>query len=197
MSKQYPVITISREYAAGGRTVAKALASRLNIPWFDHDLAKIIAENSGYSEAEVLSEGEELSNSDRFLDFILNNANSYTSSHDAIFKAQKEEILRLAENPCIVVGRCSNKILQEAGIDSFDIFLYADKQSRLKRAEELTGYTGDRLLKYLEKRDVFRENYYKSYAKGSISNACDYNICLDTGLISYEKCVDIICEILG
>lgn len=191
-----PVITISREYGAGGRSVAKKLANKLNIPWYDHDLAKIIAQYSGYSEAEVLAEGEELSNSAKFLDYILNNANSYTSSHDAIFKAQKEQILKLAEQPCIIVGRCANKILEEAGIESFDIFLYAQEEVRLKRAEELINLRGDKLVKYLHQRDTFRDNYYKAYTKGGIGSAQDYDICLDTGTINYDKCVEVIASIL-
>lgn len=197
MADKYPVITIGREYAAGGRTIAKWLSEKLNIPWYDHDLARIIAQHSGYSEQEILEEGEELSKYDKVLDFILNNANSYVSSHDAIFKAQKEEIINLAKTPCIIVGRCSNIIVREAGIESFDIFLFADKETRLKRAEELTSYRGEKLLKYLEQRDEFRENYYKAYTGGSINRAQDYDICLDTGRISYGKCVDIITGIIG
>lgn len=192
MADKYSVITISREYAAGGRTVAKKLSEILNIPWYDHDLAKAIAKESGYSEEEVISEGEELSTSDKFLDFVLNNVNSYVSSHDAIFKTQREKILEFAKTPCIIVGRCANRILKENGVESFDVFLYAPKDIRIKRAEELVNYRGEKLVHYLEKRDTFRENYYRAYTKGVMNRAQDYEICLDTGAINYDNCAKII-----
>ena len=47
------VITISREYAAYGRTIAKGLSERLGIPFYDKDFVKETAKISGYSEEEV------------------------------------------------------------------------------------------------------------------------------------------------
>ena len=192
-----PVITISREYGAGGSSVAKELSERLGLPWYDNDFVKITASESGYSEEEILEEGEEISEWGRFLDSILNNSAAYTSSHDAIFEAQKKTMLELAQSPCIIVGRCGNIILKESGIPSFDIFLYADKSIRIERSKQLVDKTGDALIKYVEKRDSLRENYYKAYTKENMAKAQDYNICLDTGVISYSACVDIIAGLLS
>ena len=71
--KKYPVITISREYGAGGRSVAKGLSEKLGIPWYDNDFVKLTAEQSGFSEETIKNEGEEISSLSRALDSVLNN----------------------------------------------------------------------------------------------------------------------------
>lgn len=38
-----PIITIGREYGAGGHTVAKALSQQLGIPAYDKEIIKITA----------------------------------------------------------------------------------------------------------------------------------------------------------
>ncbi|MCR5108363.1 MAG: cytidylate kinase-like family protein [Lachnospiraceae bacterium] len=197
MSKgELPVVTISREYGAGGRSIAMGLSEKLEIPWHDRDFIKLTSEKSGYSEEDIDKEGEELSPAERFLDGLLNNVSAYVSSHDAIFKAQKESVLELAKSPCIIVGRCSNIILREAGIPSFDIFLYADKKIRLERAKELLGENCKNPEKYLEERDTLRENYYRKYTGKELGIYRDYNICIDTGKTDYGRIVDFLADII-
>ena len=194
---QLPIITISREYGAGGRSVARSLAGRLGIEFYDKDFVKMTAQNSGYSEEDIKRVGEELSSRSWFMNAFVNTTAMYTSSHDAIFKAEREAILELSkQGPCIIIGRCANVILREVGIPSFDIFLYADKAFRVKRAQQL-GENGDILAeKYVEKRDHYRSLYYKTYTGYEIGDYRNYNICLDTGRIGFEACVDLLEEIL-
>ena len=56
--KIYPVITISREFGAGGHSIAKVLSERLGIPYYDKDFVKETASRSGYSEEDIEREGE-------------------------------------------------------------------------------------------------------------------------------------------
>ncbi len=192
----YPVITISREYGALGRTFAAALSDRLGIPYYDKDFVLKTAEESGYAVDEVEYAGEDLKPASKVLNSILNSAVSYSSSHDEIFKAQKRVIMSLAQSPCIIVGRCADHILREAGVDVFCIYLYAAKETRIKRAEDL-GENGEiRIDKFIEKRDAQRRTYYKKYTGHEMGDAANYNICLDTGTIGIDVCTDVVVEIL-
>lgn len=191
------VITISREYAAYGRTIAKGLSERLGIPFYDKDFVKETAKISGYSEEEVNEEGETISPAGSIMNSILNNAAPYTSSHDSIFNAEKELILKLSEKPCIIVGRCADQVLHQAGIDCFSIFLYADLDFRIKRASEIKENEGKDPKKVIEKIDNYRRTYYKKYTGKNLGDYKNYNICLDTGKIGVEKCINILADILG
>lgn len=195
--KKYPVITISRLYAAGGRSVAKGLAEKLGIEYYDKDFVRMTAENSGFSEEEVKRVGEDMSSRAWFLNSFVNTPSLYTSAHDAIYKAEREVILELAaKGNCIIVGRSANVILREVGIPTFDIFLYADMEHRVKRAEEL-GQNGNIVLdKYIAKVDRYRNQYHKAYAGSEIGDYRNYNISLDTGSIGIDKCVEMLADII-
>lgn len=191
-----PVITIGREYGAGGRTVAKAISEAFGIPWYDRDFMKMTSKDSGYTVDEIKKDGEEISNRTKLIDAIFSNA-SYTSAHDAIFNAQRKEIVKLsAEAPCIIVGRCSNVILREANIPSFDIFLYGDIEFRMKRAAELAENGDMDLRKYVEQRDAYRSNYYKTYTKKAMGDYHDYDLCIDMGSVGTAKGIEMIISAL-
>ena len=190
------IITISREYGALGSTLAKALSDRLGIPYYDRDFVKKTVEKSGYEQEEVEHESEDMSTSTKMLNSFLNSAVSFSSSYDRIFAAQKQVVLELAVSPCIIVGRCADHILKEAGIDALSIFLFASVNDRRKRATELAENGDMNLDKYIEKRDKLRRTYYKTYTGCEMGNANNYTICFDTGKINIPTCVDIIMKIL-
>ena len=192
-----PVITISREYGALGRTLAAKLSERLGIPYYDRDFVKKTAEESGYAVEDVEHEGEELSTSGRMLNKILNSAVSYSSSYDGIYKAQKKVVLQLAQDPCIIVGRCADHILRKEGKNVFCVYLYASVKDRLDHVAELAENGTMSIEKYIEKRDKLRKTYYKQYTGHEMGNANNYNICFDTGRINAETCADIIIDILS
>ena len=192
-----PVITISREYGALGRTLAAKLSERLGIPYYDRDFVKKTAEESGYAVEDVEHEGEELSGSSRVLNKILNSAVSYSNSYVGIYKAQKKVVLQLAQNPCIIVGRCADHILREEGKNVFCVYLYASVKDRLDHVAELAENGTMSIEKYIEKRDKLRKTYYKQYTGHEMGNANNYNICFDTGRINAETCADIIIDILS
>lgn len=196
--KKYPIITISREYGAGGRSIAKGLSDLLGIPFYDRDFVKKTAAQSGYSVEDIEKEGENMSHAGKLMNDFLNNAISYTSSHDGIYQAQKATILDLAAEDCIIIGRCSNIILREAGIPSFDIFLHADLLHRMKRAAELNENEDQTLdlKKYVEKRDDLRETYYKSYTGHVMGDYHDYDISLDTGALGYDTCIRLLAPLI-
>lgn len=186
------IITIGREFGAGGRTVAKKLSEILDIPWYNKDFTKITAEDSGYSVEEIEDEGETISDFDRFLDNFLNNSAAYVSSRDAIFEAQRNTILKLAEKDCIIIGRCADYILKKAGIESFSVFLYADEAKKTQRAMELLECDEKKAAKYVEKIDHMRDNYYKRYTGNQLGNYHNYDLLIDTGRIGKANSADII-----
>ncbi len=195
--KQYQVITISREYAAYGRTIAAALSEALTIPYYDRDFVTKTAEESGYAKEDIEREGETISRGSQWLNSFLNSAASYKSSHDGIFEAQQKVILGLAKEPCILVGRCADYTLREAGIPSFDIYLYGSVEDRMKRAAELQPeLTSEALKKYVERVDKNRRTYYKYYTGNEMGDTENYSIAINVGAVGVEKTIEILLSIL-
>ena len=196
-TKNRPVITISRQYGAGGRTVARGLSEFLNIPWYDRDFVKKTAEKSGYTEDEVKRAGEEISHAGSVMNNLLNNIASYISSYDAINEAEKKVILDLSKNPCIIVGRCANIILRRAEIPSFDIFLTGDEEFRLARTKELAEFGQADPKKYLDERDRMRETYYRHYTGHEFGDYRDYDVIINTAKVTPEECIEHLGAILS
>ena len=52
------IITISREFGSGGRTVGRKVAERLGIPFYDKELVDQIAVESGFAPKFIEEHGE-------------------------------------------------------------------------------------------------------------------------------------------
>ena len=111
--------------------------------------------------------------------------------------AQKEVILELAKKPCIMVGRCSNIILREAGVKTFDVFLHADHAFRRKHALELNEFGKADVDKYMERCDNWRKTYYRAYTGHEMGDYNDYDISVDVGKIGPERTVDLLVSLVG
>ncbi|MCR5410169.1 MAG: cytidylate kinase-like family protein [Lachnospiraceae bacterium] len=186
------IITINREYGAGGRSLASILSDRLGIPYYDQEFVVKTMAESGYDEEVVEREGEEMSRTSQVLNNFLNSSVSYSSSYDAIYAAEKKVILKLVEEPCIIVGRCANMILEDAGIDTMSIYLHAPMDKRLKRAIEIREEGEEPTAKLVEDHDKKRRTFYKQYTGSELYDASNYTFCFDVGKISIPQCADII-----
>ena len=106
------IITISREFGSGGRTVGKKVAEQLGIPCYDSELIQKIAEESGFAENYVKEAGEYTPGG--FLASALSNRAFGPTNEDILWEIQCRVISELAEKgPCVIVGRCADYILQD------------------------------------------------------------------------------------
>ena len=188
------IITISRQFGAGGRTVAHALSEKLGIPCYDKQLITKIAEESGLSEAYVKKEAESAESAGIFS--FLGETDFYGNSNKLeIWKAQCTIIKRLAEEgPCIIVGRCADYVLKDSA-DLLRVYLYADKEFRKQRAVEVYNEGHDNPDKFLKENDKRRKAFYDVYTDQKFGDAANYDICLNAGSLGMETCAEIIAGI--
>ena len=123
------VITISREFGSGGHDIGMEVAKRLNIPFYDQEIVDKAVAESGFTKEFIEEHGEYSTLSSVLLGTSAPFDSYYYAEdpQDKIFKIQRRIIKKFAqEGPCVIVGRCSNYILEQADIDSFDVFIKAD-----------------------------------------------------------------------
>ena len=191
------IITISREYAAGGRKIAKLVAEQLNIPYYDKDIVKETAKASGFEPELIESEGEVVSRTDSILKTICSASSlQFNDTQEVIHDVQQAIILRLVqEGPCVIVGRCADEIMRQAGIDSLNVFIHADQLHRAVYASELTGITSaTELQKLLKRMDTGRQVYYAHYTGRKWGDLHNYHLSLDSGALGYDLCAKFIVE---
>jgi len=187
------IVTVSREYGAGGRTVAKAAARALGVEVYDRDIIAATAQASNLEPAQIEREGEEIFTTEAILRNIT--PISYEQK-DMIFQTQKEVILELArKGPCIIIGRCADVILRQAGIDCLNVFIYADAAHRAKRVGELIHSEDPvEIARRMKKEDRARRAYYEHYTDREWGDCRNYDLALNSGTLGYEACARYICE---
>ena len=189
------VITISRQFGSGGRTVGKQVAEKLGIPCYDQELIQKIAEESGYCKdfvaehSEHAAYGNWLSNAFAFRDYYGN------SIQDKIWFAQLKTIVEIAnKGPCVIVGRCADFILAETA-DCLKVFIYADEKTKAKRIVEQYGESDQAPEKRLRDKDKRRAAYYQMYTDKKWGDFNNYDIALSTSALGIDTCADIIVEL--
>ena len=186
------IITISREFGSGGRTIGREVAKKLNIPCYDQELIDKIAEKSGYDKAYIQERGEYTA-SGSWLGNALAMRDFYgQSDQDKLWAVQRAVIIELAEKgPCVIVGRCADYILKDRA-DTLTVFVHADIESRARRIVELYGESEVAPEKRLNDKDKRRKAYYNLYTDTKWGDARHYDIALDSGRLGIEKCVEIV-----
>ncbi|MBQ6404197.1 MAG: cytidylate kinase-like family protein [Oscillospiraceae bacterium] len=188
------VITISREYGAGGHSIGKGVAKALGVEFYDRDIIKAAAAESGAELQEIERVEEELSRAGSFMRMI--SPSAYRDQSDNIHTIEHSIILTLAaKGTCVILGRCADDIMEKAGIPSLDVFLYASDIHRAVRVSELIGSTNpNEIQKKMQHTDTARRAFYEHFTGKRWGDSRNYNLALDTGVLGYETCIDLICE---
>ena len=190
------VITISREYGAGGHTIGKRVAQELGIEIYDKDIVRETVRASGF-ETEVVQEAEEdVSKASTFLKSLCSSSVHYRDPQEVIHEVQTAVILQFAKKgPCVILGRCADDILRESDMDVLNVFIHADDLHRAVRISEMTGITNaTELQKLMAKKDSSRRNYYEHYTHKKWGDSHNYDLTLDSGKLGVDLCVQMIVE---
>lgn len=193
------IITISREFGSGGRSIGREVANRLGIPFYDKELVDQIAVESGFSPKYIEEHGEHAPSASRL---------SYAFSHqgvpgfmngmstaDFLWSIQCSVILQLAEQgPCVIVGRNADYILKDRK-DCLDVFIHADMDFRADRIVRLYGESEKSPEARLHEKDKRRKVNYQHYTGRTWGQANNYDLCLNSATLGIDNCVDLIVAI--
>ncbi len=184
------VITISREFGSGGRTIGKKTAEALGIPCYDRELLEKIAKESGFDEKYIQEAGEYAPGG--FLAAAFSHSATGPNNADYLWNIQYKIISQLAqEGPCVIVGRCADYILRDKA-DCLRVFIHADMDFRAKRIVEVYGEREQSPEQRLRDKDKRRAAYHRFYTDMKWGHAQNYDITLNSGRVGIDKCVEII-----
>ena len=191
----YPVITISREFGSGGHSIGQQVAEKLGIPFLDSQIVEEVAKESGFAKDYVKKEDESASYPELFITSNIFSTNYFDSPQDQIQRIQSDYIIEQAKKgPCVIAGRCADYVLKNAGIPALNIFIHASMEFRKKRVLEVYGETDVKIEKRIEKKDKGRKSYYRYYTDRKFGDAKNYALCLDSGILGMDKCIEYIID---
>ena len=194
------IITISREFGSGGRTIGRKVAEELGIPFYDKELVDQIALESGFSPKFVEEHGEHSPGksllSYAFAPQGIPGVMNGLSTADFLWNIQCNVILQLADKgPCVIVGRNADYILKDRQ-DALHVYVFADAPYRAERIVRLYGDSEKTPEQRLAEKDKRRRVNYQHYTGRTWGQAQNYDICLDTGVLGIEQCTDIVVNII-
>ena len=193
------IITISREFGSGGRTVGHMVAEKLGIPFYDKELVDQIALESGFAPKFVEENGEHSPGSSLFsyafapqgVPGVMNGL----STADFLWNIQCSVILQLAEKgPCVIVGRNADYILKEYD-HCLRVFVHADRSWRLLRMRtEMPDTPLSVLESDMDTADRARRAYCEKMTGRTYGDCRNYDLTLCTSSLGMEKAYQLLKE---
>lgn len=193
------VITIARQYGSGGRTVGEMLSKDMGIHYYDKELIKLASEESGINERLFVNADEKVKMTKLFKmvkniytgQLIPPESDNFVSDKN-LFNYQAKVIKNLAEEEsCVIVGRCADYVLKDYD-NVLSVFVHAPKDYCMEQAAKKVSMPSKELEKYIAKIDKSRADYYKFYTGREWTDARNYDLCLDSSKLGFERCVEEI-----
>ena len=196
------IITVARGFGSGGRTVGKMLANKLNIDYYDMDLLRLASEESGIN-IELFNKADEKIKTGFFRRYnrsfgerLLPPSDSDFVSDDNLFNYQAKIIRDLADKQnCVIIGRCADYILRDRQ-NVVRLYFYAEHDVCVQNVTDMYGLSEKDADERIEAIDRSRAAYYKYYTGNEWDNVSNYDLCINTGKLGFEKSTDVVLDYL-
>lgn len=188
------VVTISRQFASFGRSIAQKLSSELSVEFYDRDIVEATAKRMG-QPISVISDEEESSHPSFFrrkYPLGMGEANI----QDEIFNVQSNIIRDIAQREsCIIVGRCAGYILRDHP-RILNVYVYAPEEQRLKNCVESLQMDLKTAKQMIKDVDRARENYRRRYCPEWKNIYDGYDLMIDSSRFGIEGTARILADIV-
>lgn len=197
------IITIGRQFGSGGKQIGEALAEKMNIPFYDKELLKEAAKDSGICE-EIFDSFDEKPTNSFLYSLVMDpyslgfgNSTELPLNHK-VFLAAFDTIKNLAEKDgsCVFVGRCADYALRDMD-NVVNVFLYADMDDRAARISKKYNISEGKARDMIKKEDKARASYYNYYTSKRWGEMKGYDICINTSKYGIDKTIDLIYDIVN
>lgn len=178
--------------------MGRLLAKELGYEYYDREILRMASDVSGINE-ELFSQVDE----NRRMPLFRIAREVYTGevippdsddfiSNENLFRYQAKIIRELAaSHNCVIVGRCANFILRGRE-NVINVFVSAPVVDCVRRVMEIDGLTLEEAEKKIKKIDKRRADYFKYFTGRQWHDAALYDLCLNTGHMSDQRCVDVV-----
>lgn len=185
------IITISRQYASGGREIGKKLAERLGTGYYDHELLEEAAKTSGIHQSHFVENDEKRTNSFLYL-LSTTYGQGGVPFDDSLFFATLNAVRKIAsEEDCVIIGRCADYALRDFE-RVLNVFITAPLDVRVKRAVEVYGIAEKHAEDYVKRIDKQRISYYNYYTDKRWGQPQNYQICLDSSALGIDGTAEML-----
>ena len=188
------IITISREFGAGGGEIGRKIASIMKYEFYDKELILKAARESNVDVESLLKWDDKIPVNFGFAQSLFDFYNKPLS--EKLFNAQCHIIKEVAEKGnCVIVGRNANTILREFD-NTLHVFVHADSHWRLERMkDQMPDASEAKIKEQISIIDKMRRKNCSYYTNTEFGVADYYDISLNTSKLGIDACVETICAL--
>lgn len=188
------IITISREFGAGGGEIGREVAKRLHYEYYDKAIILRAAKESNIDVESMMKWDEKVPVNFGFAQSLFDFYNK--PLNEKLFEAQRDIIRKIGEKgSCVIVGRNANTILKEFD-HCLHVFVHAQPYWRLERMKSrMPEETEARISEQMRDIDKARKKYCAYYTNTEFGVADYYDLSLNTSSLGIDACVDVICNL--
>lgn len=189
------IITISREFGAGGGEIGRKIAEALKYEYYDKEIILRAARESNVDVESLMKWDEKVPVDFGFAQSLFDFYNKPLS--EKLFDIQQQVIKEIGEKGnCVIVGRNANTILKEFD-NALHLFIHADQYWRLERMKtKMPDIKEAKVSEQLRAIDKTRKKYCSYYTNTEFGVADYYDISLNTSTLGIDTCVEIICNLV-
>lgn len=203
----YHILAMEREFATGGNEIGRRISKELGIPLYDRNILIEAAKHldlqpKNVEDLEETAPGSIIFNLSQKIGGNLNSSSKSPLSASnlplsvKLFMEEKRIIeSKVAEGDCVIIGRCASDIFRDRD-DCLKVFIYANNDFRLKRTIETEKVPKEDASARIKKMDKKRRDFFHTHTSKDWSDPKNYDICLDSGVLGIDKCVEILISLM-
>lgn len=180
-------------YGSNGRLIGKALAERLDIPFYDKELITLASQENDIPLEELRKVDEKRANQWHLpiKDAMqMEPQYHFQPMNDVLYESQSKIIHDLSEKgDCIIAGRCADQILEGK---CKSIFIFAPFEYRVKNIMERIGREERSARSLVKKMDKRRRSYYEYFTDAKWLDMTHYDLCIDSSKFSQKHILDML-----
>ena len=111
-----------------------------------------------------------------------------------VFLAQQQAVLKFAEKPCVIVGRCADYILRDRE-DVLKVFVYSTDEKRIERAVNEYGLDAKKAREQIARSDKSRARHYSTFTDWDWADRSHYDLMINSGVMGIDAAADLIATI--
>ena len=186
------VITIGCAFGAGGPQIGRMLSETLGIEYYDRDLVDKIAHKLGVDKELV----EKADTEKRVqYEFETTLGPRYANLTNKVIYLQQQAIEKMAERPCVIIGRSANYILQDHK-DVLNLFIYAPKEIRVRSVMEQLGVDRAKALDMIDSNDIQLHERHKYITGTYRGDRHGRDLLIDSSMLGWEGTAKYILMLL-
>jgi cytidylate kinase len=201
------IITISRQYGAGGAEVARRVADRLQWRVADNEFVERVAARAGLTPHEVAVREERVPNFMERLAWALASASAELAvptgatmeglSEPLMVRVTEGVVAEIArEGRVVLVGRGAAAILGEQE-RTLHVLVVAPLGIRAERVAGRLNLPVEEARKQVQESDGRRSKYHKEYYGRDWADPVNYHMVINTGYLGLDGASDLVVREAG